>query len=136
MQAMYPGVVNSPKTELASAIDDEQTTIPLLDASVLPAPPNLATLGTGEDAETILDNGVEGNTLTGVTRGFQGTPKAWAAGTKVARLFTAYDHEAFRANIIDHEARIEQNTSAAQQAQQTAQQVQQVLGEHLNDNTI
>jgi len=133
VQPMYPGMVNSPVTELAAAIDNAQTTIEVVDGAALPPAPNLATLGTSEDAETVLYTGINGNTLTGVTRGFQGTPKAWAAGTKVARLFTAYDHEAFRANIIDHEAMIEQNTSAAQQAQQTAQQVQQALGEHLND---
>jgi len=99
LQPMYPGQVNSPHTELASAIDDEQTTIPLLDASVLPDPPNLATIGTGEDAETILYTGVSGNDLTGVTRGFQGAAKAWNAGTKVARNFTAYDYDALRQNV-------------------------------------
>lgn len=126
MQPMYPGIVNSPQTELASAIDDEQTTIPLLDASVLPPPPNLATLGTGEDAETILYTGVEGHTLTGVVRGFQGTARAWSTGTKVARRFTAYDWDSARQNIEDHETRIEQNTSAVQQ-------VANDLGAHLND---
>ncbi|MCY9583051.1 hypothetical protein, partial [Paenibacillus alvei] len=33
--------------------------------------------------------------------------KSWSAGTKVARYFTAYDHDAFVANIADHETRIE-----------------------------
>src|SRR5690606_29264219 len=103
-QIMYPGKVNSPQTELASAIDDEQTTIPLLDASVLPDPPNLCTIGTGEDAETVLYTGKSGNNLTGVTRGFQGTAKAWVQGTKVARNFTAYDYDALRENLEDHAA--------------------------------
>src|SRR5690554_4791580 len=105
MQPMYPGQVNSPQTELASAIDDEQTTIPLLDTSKLPDPPNLATIGTGEDAETILYTGVSGNDLTGVTRGFQGAAKAWAQGTKVARFFTEYDYDALRQNILSHASR-------------------------------
>lgn len=104
MQTMYPGMVNSPQTELASAIDDSQTTIPLLDATVLPAAPNLATIGTGEDAETVLYEGVDGNDLTDVTRGFQGAAKAWNAGTKVARNFTAYDYDALRENVEDHAA--------------------------------
>ena len=99
---MFPGKVNSPQTELASAIDDEQTTIPLMDASVLPDPPNICTIGTSEDAETVLYTGVSGNDLTGVTRGFQGAAKAWSAGVKVARLFTAYDHDTFRQNIEEH----------------------------------
>ena len=112
-QTMYPGQVNSPQTELASAINDTDTTIPLLDASKLPAAPNLATIGTGEDAETILYTGVSGNDLTGVTRGFQGASKAWSAGVKVGRYFTAYDHDAFRQNIEDHETIISAATSAA-----------------------
>jgi len=102
MQTMYPGQPNSPQTELASAIDDEQTTIPLLDASVLPDPPNICTIGIGEDAETILYTGKSGNNLTGVTRGFQGAAKSWGAGVKVARLFTAYDYDALRENLEDH----------------------------------
>jgi hypothetical protein len=99
-------MVNSPQTELASAITDTDTTIPLLDASKLPPAPNLATIGTGEDAETILYTGVSGNDLTGVTRGFQGSAKAWVQGTKVARYITAYDHDTFRGNIADHETRL------------------------------
>ena len=102
MQPMYPGMVNSPQTELASAITDTDTTIPLLDASVLPDPPNICTIGTGEDAETVLYTGISGNDLTGVTRGFQGAAKAWSAGVKVARNFTAYDYDALRQNVADH----------------------------------
>jgi len=105
VQTMYPGKVNSPMTELASAIDNVQTTIPLLDASVLPAAPNLATIGTGENAETVLYTGVSGNDLTGVTRGFQGAAKSWGAGVKVARLFTEYDYDALRQNILSHASR-------------------------------
>jgi len=99
LQTMYPGQPNSPQTELASAVADTDTTIPLLDASKLPPAPNLATIGVGEDAETILYTGKSGNNLTNVTRGFQGTAKSWPQGTKVARNFTAYDHDAFRQNI-------------------------------------
>jgi len=91
MAQLYPAMVNSPQTELASAIDAVQTTIPVLDASKLPDAPNLAVIGMDETAETILYTGKSGNTLTGVTRGFQGTAKSWVAGTKVARNFTAYD---------------------------------------------
>jgi len=40
----------------------------------------------------------DGNKLT-VIRGFQGAAKAWEAGTTISRNFTAYDHDAFAANI-------------------------------------
>jgi len=114
MQQMYPGQPNSPQTELASAVADTDTTIPLLDASKLPPAPNIATIGVGEDAETILYTGISGNDLTGVTRGFQGSAKAWNVGAKVARYFTAYDHEAFRQNI--EEAQTTANTHASRHA--------------------
>lgn len=119
-QTMYPAVVNSPVTELASPIDDTQDTISLVNAYVLPAAPNLAVIGNGENAETILYTGVDGNDLTGVTRGFQGTAAAWVAGAKVARYFTAYDHNTFKTNIEDHENRI--TGTEAQLAQNQSQQ--------------
>ena len=113
LQTMYPGQPNSPQTELASAIDDEQTTIPLLDTSVLPDPPNICTIGTGEDAETVLYEGIDGDDLTGVTRGFQGQARGWSAGIKVARYYTAYDHDAFRQNIEAHESLLGDATATA-----------------------
>lgn len=96
---MYPAQPNSPQTELASAINATQTTISVLSGAVLPAAPNLLVIGGGEDAETILYTEKSGNSLTGITRGFQGTAKAWPINTKVGRFFTAYDHDAFKANI-------------------------------------
>ncbi|REK68008.1 MAG: hypothetical protein C6P35_03295 [Cohnella sp.] len=100
-QPMYPAIVNSPQTELAADINASATSIAVLNGAALPAAPNLATIGSDETAETILYTGKSGNTLTGVTRGFQGTAKAWTAGAKVARMFTAYDHDTFKANIED-----------------------------------
>jgi len=99
MTTMYPAKVNSPATTLGGGINDSVTTISLVDASVLPTAPNMAVIGTGEDAETILYTGISTNDLTGVTRGFQGTAKAWDSGTTVARMFTAYDHDTFKSNI-------------------------------------
>lgn len=99
MKTMYPAQANSPVTELATAINGVQTTITLVDASQVPAPPNLLTIGTDESAETILYTGKSGNDLTGVTRGFQVASNSWAAGTKVARNLTAYDIDAMRENI-------------------------------------
>ncbi|MEI7027164.1 hypothetical protein [Paenibacillus sp. y28] len=105
-QTMYSAQANSLQTELAAAIDATQTTITVLDGSVLPAAPNLLVIGGGEDAETVLYTGKTGNSLSGVTRGFQGVAKAWGSGVKVGRFFTAYDHDAFRGNISDHETRV------------------------------
>lgn len=99
MKTMYPAQVNSPGTELASAVDGVQTTIALVDASQVPAPPNMITIGTDDSAETILYTGKSGNNLTGITRGFQGASQSWIAGTKVARNLTAYDIDTMRENI-------------------------------------
>ena len=106
-QTMYPAAPNSPTTQLSAATTDTATTISVVDASKLPAAPNLATIGVDETAEVVLYTGKTDNDLTGVTRGFSGTTaKAWSAGVNVARYFTSYDADTFRANIADHEGRI------------------------------
>ncbi|WP_438432338.1 hypothetical protein [Gorillibacterium sp. sgz500922] len=97
MAQLYPAVANSPQTELTAAIPAAATTITVLDASKLPDGPNLATIGVDETAETILYTAKSGNTLSGVTRGFDGTTaKAWQTGTKIARYLTAYDINALQ----------------------------------------
>lgn len=102
MQTMYPAQPNSPAAELATAIDATQTTIEVTDGSKLPDAPNIAVIGTEEDAETIKYETKNGNTLENVTRGLQGTAKAWSAGEVIARNFTAYDYDALRTNIETH----------------------------------
>lgn len=99
MQTMYPGMVNSPVTELASAITAGQTSFDVLNGSAVPVAPNLAVIGQGDLAETILYTSKAGNTLSGITRGFQGSARAWAAGISVARNFTESDYAAMVANI-------------------------------------
>ncbi|WP_145148471.1 tail fiber protein [Paenibacillus xylanexedens] len=106
LETMYPAAANSRQTELAAAINDTQTSFTVLDGSVLPPAPNLLTLGTDESAETILYTTKTGNEITGVTRGFEGLAKTWVAGTKLARYFTAYDHDTFRDNISDLDQRL------------------------------
>ncbi|WFR64316.1 phage tail protein [Paenibacillus amylolyticus] len=106
LETMYPAAANSRQTELAAAINDTQTSFTVLDGSVLPPAPNQLTLGTDESAETILYTGKSGNDITGVTRGFEGTAKSWVAGTKMARYFTAYDHDTFQDNITDLDQRL------------------------------
>lgn len=102
LMPMYPGQPNSPQTELAENIDETQTTIPLLDASVLPPGPNLVVIGSGERAETVLYESIDGDNLINCTRGFQGVASSWQAGQKVARNFTAYDYDALRQNLKSH----------------------------------
>lgn len=106
MQKMYPAVVNSPKTELVTDITATDTEIEVSDVSVLLAPEGLAVIGNGEGAETIRYAEVDGNVLKECIRGFQGVAKQWAAGTRLARNFTAYDHDTFMANIEQHDGAI------------------------------
>lgn len=99
MQTMYEGKVNSPATTLDGGINNVVTTINIIDDSVLPSAPNIAVIGTGEDAETILYSTKVGNQLSNVTRGFQGVAKAWDNGEAIARLFTEYDYGALKGNV-------------------------------------
>ncbi|WP_025717935.1 hypothetical protein [Paenibacillus sp. 1-18] len=96
---MYPPVVNSPKTELAELITDTQTEITVANASVLLQGDGIAVLGNGDVAETITYTTVEDNVLKGCVRGFEGVARAWPAGTRVARNFTAADWRAAINNI-------------------------------------
>ena len=108
---MFPGIVNSPYTLLSSGITDVATTIPVFELGVFPAAPNIAVIGTGSDAETVLITAKSAATGAGtltVTRewnktGTVGAKKAWLAGTVISRRFTEYDHATFKANIEDHE---------------------------------
>ena len=79
METMYNAKINSPLTTLSSDIDSTATTIPVTDISVFPNAPNLATIGTGNNAETILYTDKSGSSLVGVTRGFQGTAQVWSS---------------------------------------------------------
>lgn len=102
MKAMYQGVNNSPETILTADITSSATTIPLASIANLPPAPNLCTLGEGDDAEVVRYNGVSGQSLTSVERGFGGTTaKAWTKNTVAARCYTEYDHETFIHNITE-----------------------------------
>ena len=99
LQEMYPALINSVATALTGAISASDTTLYVLDDSRIPDPPNLLVLGENSAlAETVKLTAKNGNLLT-VVRGFQGAAKAWNSGTSVSRNFTAYDHDAFRANV-------------------------------------
>jgi hypothetical protein len=101
MKKMYPGIPYSPETELTEPVGAAASTIRLADSSVLPPAPNIAVLGSSEEAETIFYGVAAGNELQNVQRGIQenGQGKEWAAGTKIARYFTEKDHTTLIDNI-------------------------------------
>lgn len=102
LSTMYPAKANSPQTELAADITAADTSMTVLDATVLPTAPNLCTLGSDEDAEVVSYTTITGNVVSGLVRGQSGTTASvWTAGTPVARDFTSYDHDTFKGNIED-----------------------------------
>jgi len=102
MAELYKGITGSPITYLASDISAGQTTISIADDSALPDGPNICTIGFGENLETIKYETKSNGVLQNVTRGIEGTPRAWPAGTEVARFFTAYDHNSIIENLNSH----------------------------------
>jgi len=82
---MYKGIPFSPQVALAGGIGAGDTTVPVTDISAFPDAPNLATIGTDEDGETILYTAKTTDSLSGCTRGVEGTAKAWPSGTTIAR---------------------------------------------------
>ena len=106
-KTMYSGINNSPLSSIAIDITINATSIPVTDITAFPAAPNIATIGTDEDAELILYTSISGSSLEGCTRGFNGTTaKSWASGTSIYRAFTEYDYEAMKHNINEHEQRM------------------------------
>lgn len=99
LETMYAPQVNSPTTSTVGNISSSATSVTVLDASVLPAPPMLLVLGGDtENAETVLATAKSSNTLT-ITRAVEGTARAWEGGTAVGRLFTAKDLQTVQDNI-------------------------------------
>lgn len=99
LETMYAPQANSPTTSTVGNISNSATSVTVLDASVLPAPPMLLVLGGDtENAETVLATAKSSNTLT-ITRAVEGTARAWEGGTAVGRLFTAKDLRDVQNNI-------------------------------------
>ncbi len=99
MQTMYSAFVNSPETVTLGAISPTATTVTVQDITKIPEAPNLLVIGGDRpDAETVLLTAVSGSTLT-IQRAVNGSARTWADRTTIARNFTAYDHDAFKANI-------------------------------------
>jgi hypothetical protein len=104
---MYPAKVNSIATTLSQAYTIGDNHIHVTDETVFPTAPNLATIGTGEDAVTYNYTSTAAGLLNGVTVR-EGTDKNWSIGDKIARRFTAFDLDTVKANIEDHETRFPQ----------------------------
>ena len=97
---MYAGINNSPQTVTTAEITASAQSIPVSSTAVFPAGPNLATLGTGDDAEVVQYAAISGNELTGCVRGFGGTTaKIWPTDTVVYRAFTLEDYRRLCVNI-------------------------------------
>ena len=112
---LYAGQVNSPNTTLSSGIDDDDTTIPVTELGVFPAGPNLATIGTGSTAETILYTDKSAATgsgnLTGCTRAYDsdgtyGVAASWTSGEVIARNFCEHDWATIKNNAEDLNTRL------------------------------
>ncbi|WP_195376720.1 hypothetical protein [Anaerotruncus rubiinfantis] len=98
-KTMYPAMPFSPQALSTQAIGAADTIIPVDNIDAFPAAPNLAVIGTDENAETICYAAKTDSALSGCVRGVEGTAKEWQAGEVIARNFTAADFDAVRQNI-------------------------------------
>ncbi len=110
---LYPGIPFSPQATLTNNIGAADSIIEVSDVSAFPPAPNLATIGTDEEGETILYTAKTETALSGCQRGVEGTAKAWTAGELIGRNFTAKDH----ADLI---AAVTETRDAATTAQEAA----------------
>ena len=90
----------SPVTYLSQAIDEIVTTVEVDNTAKLPVAPNIATIGAGEDSETIKYTGKVGNNLTGVTRGFEGEARSWNKGAPIANVPCAQHFRALQVSKV------------------------------------
>lgn len=100
LQTMYLAKLGSPQTLLAADLAADATSMVLNDASVLPAAPNIAVIGSDENCEIISYSSISNNTVTISARGLgDSTAKAWQSGATVARNHTSLDHNTIKENI-------------------------------------
>ena len=120
METMYKGIPFSPQVALADGIGAGDTTIPVTDISAFPDAPNLATIGTDEDGETILYTAKTTDSLSGCTRGVEGMAKAWPSGTTIARNFTNKDFDALQKNVQEAKSQADKGVNDAATAKSAA----------------
>ena len=124
METMYKGIPFSPQVALSDGIGAGDTTIPVTDVSAFPDAPSLATIGTDEDGETILYTAKTADSLSGCTRGVEGTAKAWPSGTTIARNFTNKDFDTLQKNITEAKTQADKGVSDATAAKTAAANAQ------------
>lgn len=98
---LYPGLPFSPQAALADSVGAADTILPVTDISAFPDAPNLATLGTEEDGETVLYTAKTDTALSGCVRGLEGAPRTWPKGELIGRNFTAKDHNDLIAGLAE-----------------------------------
>lgn len=99
LNKMYEGVANSPDTFLTQPLASGGTIMYVADVSVFGTLPNLAVIGNGANAETILIKKKREDGGLDVDRGIEGKAKDWPKAITAARNFTNYDHGKFKENI-------------------------------------
>jgi hypothetical protein len=103
---MYAPQNNSPFTALSEGISATATTIVVADGTVLPAAPNVLTIGVDDSAELVLMTAKSSNILT-VTRAFNGTTaQAWDKGAMIYRAITAQDISALQENVKEVDGKV------------------------------
>lgn len=99
LNKMYDGVVNSPETYLTQNLAADATIIYVADSSVFGSLPNLAVIGTDQNAETILIKSKRSDGGLEVQRALEGPAKRWEKTTAIARNFTNFDYQQIKDNI-------------------------------------
>lgn len=122
---LYPGIPFSPQTTITNNIGAADSIIGVSDVSAFPPAPNLATIGTDEEGETILYTAKTETALSGCQRGVEGEAKGWAAGALIGRNFTAKDHADLIAAVTEAYGAAEAAQEAAGSAMDVAQTAQE-----------
>lgn len=125
---LYPGIAFSPQAVLTGNVGAADTIIGVSDVSAFPSAPNLATIGTDEEGETVLYTAKTDAALSGCVRGVEGTARAWSAGDPIARNWTAKDHGDLIAAVGDVRTAAAAAQSAAETAGSSAQAAQSAAG--------
>lgn len=99
LNKMYDGVVNSPETYLTQNLAADATIIYVADSSAFGSLPNLAVIGTDQNAETILIKSKRSDGGLEVQRALEGPAKRWEKTTEIARNFTNFDYQQIKDNI-------------------------------------
>lgn len=99
LNKMYDGVVNSPETYLTQNLAADATIIYVADSSVFGELPNIAVIGTDQNAETILIKSKRSDGGLEVQRAIEGPAKRWEKTTAIARNFTNFDYQQIKDNI-------------------------------------